>query len=57
MAPDKIAMINELFKKSKTPDGLTAEELELQAKLREEYRRGVVANLSGQLDILTKEDA
>lgn len=43
---DKIQRINELAQKSKTPEGLTEEEKEEQAKLRQEYiaewRQGVV---------------
>ena len=46
MLEDKIQRINELAKKSKTPEGLTDEEKEEQARLRKEYiaewRQGVV---------------
>ncbi len=50
MTPEKIARINELAKKSRTPEGLTELEKSEQLELRNEYRRGVVNNLSGQLD-------
>ena len=46
MLQDKIQRINELAKKSKTPEGLTDAEKEEQARLRQEYiaewREGVV---------------
>ncbi|MCH5152563.1 MAG: DUF896 domain-containing protein [Clostridiales bacterium] len=46
MLEEKIKRINELANKSKTPEGLTDEEKEEQAKLRKEYiaewRQGVV---------------
>lgn len=46
MLEDKIQRINELARKAKTPDGLTEEEKQEQAKLRQEYiaewRQGVV---------------
>ena len=46
MLDEKIQRINELAKKSKTPEGLTDEEKEEQVRLRKEYiaewRQGVV---------------
>ena len=46
MLEDKIQRINELAKKSKSPEGLTEEEKDEQARLRQEYiaewRQGVV---------------
>lgn len=42
------ARINELYHKSKA-EGLTEEEKEEQARLRQEYIENVRANLSGQL--------
>ena len=50
MEQEKINRINELAKKQKTPEGLTPEEKEEQAKLREEYIAGFRANLRGILD-------
>lgn len=59
MITDKdIARINELYKKSKTPEGLTPEEKEEQAELRGRYIASVRRNLKGQLDTIKiqKED-
>ncbi|MCH5157207.1 MAG: DUF896 domain-containing protein [Clostridiales bacterium] len=46
MLEDKIQRINELARKSKTPEGLTEEEKQEQQRLRQEYiaewRQGVV---------------
>ncbi len=50
MTKEKIDRINELARKSRTPEGLTKAEKAEQTELRNEYRRGVVANLKGQLD-------
>ena len=45
MLDDKIKRINELARKSKTPEGLTEEEKQEQVRLRQEYiaewRQGV----------------
>ena len=45
MLDEKIKRINELARKAKTPEGLTEEEKQEQAKLRQEYiaewRQGV----------------
>lgn len=49
MTEAKINRINELYRKSKTPAGLTDEEKYEQKMLRDEFRRGVKANLEGQL--------
>lgn len=53
-----IARINELYKKSKSPEGLTPEEKEEQAELRGRYIASVRQNLKGQLDTIKiqKED-
>lgn len=53
-----IARINELYRKSKSPEGLTPEEKEEQAELRERYIASVRQNLKGQLDTIKiqKED-
>lgn len=45
-----IARINALAAKAKTPEGLTAEELEERAKLRRIYIDSVKGNLIGQLE-------
>lgn len=50
MTDEKIKRINELARKSKTPEGLTEAEKSEQQKLRLEYRQSIVANLSSQLD-------
>ena len=47
---DKINRINELARKSKTPEGLTKEEKEEQAILRNDYINSVKANLISQLE-------
>lgn len=49
MTREKIERINELYRKSKTAAGLTPQEKTEQARLRDEYRKGVVSNLKGQL--------
>ncbi|MDD6231723.1 DUF896 domain-containing protein [Frisingicoccus sp.] len=53
-----IARINELYRKSKSPEGLTPEEKEEQAELRGRYIASVRQNLKGQLDTIKiqKED-
>lgn len=50
MEQKKIDRINELAHKSKTPEGLTPQELEEQAKLRREYIDSFKASLIGQLE-------
>lgn len=45
-----INRINELYHKSKTPEGLTEEEKIEQAKLRHDYVMSVRANLRSQLN-------
>ncbi|MCI6581208.1 MAG: DUF896 domain-containing protein [Oscillospiraceae bacterium] len=50
MTDEKIQRINELARKSKTPEGLTESEKAEQLKLRNEYRQSIVSNLSSQLD-------
>lgn len=47
---EQIGRINELARKSKTPEGLTEEERREQADLRRRYIDSVKANLVGQLD-------
>ncbi len=47
---EKINRINELARKSKTPEGLTEEEKTEQALLRREYVLAVKASLTANLD-------
>ena len=47
---EQIARINELARKSKTPEGLTREERWEQADLRRRYIDSVKESLPGQLD-------
>ena len=49
MTNEKIARINELYKKSKA-EGLSEEEKKEQAELRQEYLAAVRQNLKAQLD-------
>ena len=50
MEQKKIERINELARKSKTPEGLTAEEKQEQANLRLEYINSYKASLISQLE-------
>ena len=50
MKEEKIKRINELAHKSKTPEGLTEEEKQEQAILRQEYINSFKASLIGQLE-------
>ena len=50
---EKVARINELARKAKTPEGLTESEKAEQAALRREYVDAVKASLEGQLDHTT----
>lgn len=50
MTEEKIIRINELAHKSKTPEGLTEEEKQEQAILRQEYINSFKASLIGQLE-------
>lgn len=47
---ETIQRINELYPKSKTPEGLTAQEKEEQMRLRGVYIEAVRKNLRGQLN-------
>lgn len=53
MIQAKIDRINELARKSRTAEGLTDEEKQEQAVLRQEYRNGFTRNLAEQLDNVT----
>lgn len=50
MEQRKIDRINELARKSRTPEGLTAGEKAEQDALRKEYLAAIRANLTAQLD-------
>ena len=50
MISEKIERINELARKSRTPEGLTEAELVDQALLRKEYIADWKASLASQLD-------
>ena len=52
-----INRINELYHKSKTPEGLTEAEKIEQAKLRHDYVMSVRANLRSQLDNVDIKEA
>lgn len=56
MIDERIARINELYRKSKTPEGLTAAEKAEQKKLREEYVKGFRASLISQLNNVTIQE-
>lgn len=47
---EKVARINELARKSRTPEGLTEAEKAEQAALRREYVDAVKESLQGHLD-------
>lgn len=53
---EKIKRINELYHKSQA-EGLTEEEKAEQAKLRTEYVANIRANLRGQLDNISIQEA
>lgn len=53
MIQAKIDRINELARKSRTPEGLTEVEKQEQAVLRQEYRNSFVSNLTEQLENVT----
>lgn len=50
MTNEQIARINELYRKSKTAEGLTPEEKVEQAKLRRQYIDDFKRNLRGALE-------
>lgn len=50
MTDEQIARINELYHKSKTPEGLTEAEQQEQAKLRQDYLTAIRRNLKRTLD-------
>lgn len=50
MTEEQIARINELYHKSKSPEGLTEAEKKEQAKLRQDYLQSIRTNLKQTLD-------
>lgn len=50
MEKNKIERINELYRKSKSEQGLTNEEKQEQAKLRAEYLKSIRRNFKEQLE-------
>jgi len=56
MIDKRIARINELYRKSKTAEGLTEAEKAEQKKLREEYVKGFRASLISQLNNVTIQE-
>ncbi len=56
MIDSRIARINELYRKSKTAEGLTEAEKAEQKKLREEYVKGFRASLISQLNNVTIQE-
>lgn len=56
MNEEKIARINELYKKSKA-EGLTEAELQEQAVLRKEFIESFRKNLRSQLDVIDIQEA
>lgn len=57
MIEDTIRRINELYHKSKTPEGLTPEEKDEQARMRGEYIASVRNNLKSQLNNIDVKNA
>ncbi|MEB3329126.1 MAG: DUF896 domain-containing protein [Candidatus Sericytochromatia bacterium] len=56
ISPEKIARINELARKSRLPEGLTAAERDEQASLRQAYIEAVRASLQPQLESIRLVD-
>jgi len=57
MTQEKIDRINQLARKSKTPEGLTEAEKAEQAALRREYIQSVTGSLRVQLDNTSIKEA
>lgn len=57
MTDEKIARINELYHKSKTPEGLTDAEKEEQQLLRRQYVEDFKRNLRGTLENVDIKEA
>ena len=56
MIDERIARINELYRKSKTAEGLTDAEKAEQKRLREEYVKGFRRSLISQLNNVTIQE-
>lgn len=56
MNEEMIRRINELAAKAKTPEGLTAEEMQEREALRKEYIRAFRENLRSQLERIDIEN-
>ena len=56
MNSEQIARINELARKSRTPEGLTDEEKAEQASLRQQYVEAMKRSLRSQLDSIVVVD-
>lgn len=56
MTEKDIERINELYHKSKSPEGLTPEEAVEQAALRREYIMAIRRNLRGNLDNISIQE-
>lgn len=50
MTDEQVARINELYHKSKSPEGLTKKEKEEQTKLRQEYLMAIRRNMRRTLE-------
>ena len=57
MTQEKIDRINELARKSRTPEGLTEAEKAEQTELRNEFRAAFKANLEAQLKNIESVDS
>ncbi len=57
MTEELMGRINELYRKSKSPEGLTEEEKEEQAKLRRQYVDDFKKNLRGVLNNIDIKEA
>lgn len=53
---EKIARINALYHKSKTPEGLTEDEKQEQALLRKEFIANIRQNIKNQLDNISVQN-
>lgn len=56
MIDERVQRINELARKSRTPEGLTDEEKEEQQRLRQEYIQAYRAGMRAQLESIVIVD-